>query len=212
MKDHIIICGYGVYGRRIEEALISKKIEHVVIDKDPHEDSEGYIKGDARKIDTLEKAGIKEAKAIVIAVGEDREAAFITLEARELNPSITIVAKAERLESIDKIYFAGADKVVSPSVTGARVLAQTAIKPYVAEFLDRVIFVKDYEIAQLKVTDESKLRKVKIGDSRPILKNISILGIFRDGEIIPSPPGDETILEGDYLILLGKSEELLALQ
>jgi|Deesub1362A_J573_1020465.scaffolds.fasta_scaffold02727_10 voltage-gated potassium channel len=212
MKNHIIICGYGYHGRRIAEALEKEKIPHVIIDLTAEDEKENLIKGDAKDEENLLKAGIKEAKEIVIAVSNDIDAVFISLLARNLNPDIRIVAKADRLDSMKKIYMAGANKVISPYVIGGRLLARAVAKPLVAEFFKRVTIAKDLEVAQVAIGAESKFAGKKIRDMDLASRGLAILAVYRAGELIPNPPADFLVEEGDHLIILGSNEEIMKLR
>ena len=50
--------------------------------------------------------------------------------------SVTIVARAYEEESIDKLYRAGADQVVSPNVSSAIRMASVLLRPSVVSFVD----------------------------------------------------------------------------
>ena len=212
MKNHTIVCGYGYHGRKIVEALEKAKIPHVVIDLAAEEERENLIKGDAKDEEVLLKAGIKKAKEILIAVSNDVDAVFISLLARSLNPNIRIVAKADRLESMKKIYLAGANKVISPYVIGGRLLARAVAKPLVAEFFQRITIAKDLEVAQIGIGEGSKFAGRRIRDMDLAARGLAILAVYRAGELIPNPPSDFRIEAGDHLIVLGSSEEIMKLR
>jgi voltage-gated potassium channel len=233
MKDHVIICGFGYNGKKIAKELDRQDVEYVVIEREKRLIEELYAgdektryvghgpdgKGTSKKIliedakseETLKAAGIADAKALLITVGDDAEVAFITLVARNLNPSLPIIAKANKLESMRKIYKAGATKVVSPSVIGGKMAARSAIKPLVAEFIDRITLMKDFEIAQFKIKKDSSFFKKKLKDLKLSSKNVSVLAIHHEGELIANPPPDSILNEEDTVVVLGPSEELRAI-
>jgi voltage-gated potassium channel len=225
MRDHVIICGYGYNGKKVAEQLQMKGIEHIIIEKDKNVLESLYegkkvkyisttaggskiIVGDAKDEEVLKEADIDKAKALLVTVGSDVEAAFISLMARTLNPSLTIVVKANKLESMRKIYQAGATKVVSPSVIGGKMIAEAAIRPLVAEFIDMITFTKDLDIAQLKVEKDSYFYHKKIQDLKLSEREVSILALYRGGNLQANPSADTTIEDDDVLILLGPSSEI----
>ncbi len=233
MKDHVIICGFGYNGKKVARELDRQEVEYVVIEREKslieelygsdaktmyvghtpggEETSKRVLVEDAKSEETLKKAGIEDAKALLIVVGKDAEAAFITLVARNLNPTLPIIAKANKLESMRKIYKAGATKVVSPSVVGGKMAARAAIKPLVDEFMDRVTLMKDFEIAQFKIDKDSSFYKRKLKDLKLSSNKVSILAIHHEGELIPNPPPDSRLEENDTIVVLGPSEELRAI-
>lgn len=227
MKDHVIICGFGYNGKKVAKELDRQRVEYAVIERekelledlyDPDSKSKYVsIKGETLKMvlvedakfeGTLKMVGIENAKALLITVGDDAEAAFITLIARHINPTIPIIAKANKLESMSKIYRAGATKVVSPSVIGGKMAARAAVKPLVAEFIDRVTFMKGFEIAQLKIDPSSDLYKKRLKDLKFSSKNISVLAVYHEGELIANPPPDTMLNEEDVIVVLGPGEKL----
>jgi voltage-gated potassium channel len=229
VKDHVIICGFGYNGQRVVEELKMQRIDYVIIEKNEEVLSSFYeagpqvlyknvaitngthrkiIKEDAKSEETLLKAGVLEAKAVLITVGSDAEAAFISLMARNLNPSVPIIVKAEKLESMRRIYQAGATKVISPSVIGGKMAARAAIKPIVADFIDRITFMKDFEIAKIQVSRDSGFYHKSIKDLKLSDSDVSVLAVHREGSLIHNPPPDTRLEEGDTLVVLGPSKEL----
>ncbi len=215
MKDHVIVCGFGYNGKKVARELQMQGVEYVIIEREKKIveelsgiDSKRIFIEDAKSEETLKGAGIENAKAILITVGTDAEVAFIALVARNLNPALPIIAKANKLESMRKIYRAGATKVVSPSVIGGKMAARAAIKPLVAEFIDSITFMKDFEIAQFKIDKDSNFYKRTLKDLKLSSKKVSILAIHHEGELIANPPLDAMLNEGDVIVVLGPGEEL----
>lgn len=215
MKDHVIVCGFGYNGKKVARELQRQGVEYVIIEREKKSveelsgvDSKRIFIEDAKSEETLKGAGIENAKAILITVGTDAEVAFIALVARNLNPALPIIAKANKLESMRKIYRAGATKVVSPSVIGGKMASRAAIKPLVTEFIDRITFMKDFEIAQFKIDKDSNFYKRTLKDLKLSSKKVSILAIHHDGELIANPPLDAMLNEGDVIVVLGPGEAL----
>ncbi len=215
MKDHIIVCGYGSIGRDVVRELMDKGVDLIVIDQDPERIKEleniglvGII-GDATKKETLEKAGIDDAKSLISVLREDASNAFVVLTARLLNPGIRIISKAEVLESIDKMYRIGASKVVSPQMIGGKMLAKSAVIPFVADFLDRITLMEDFEIVQFTIHKNSSakgrtLREVRFRE----ITGAFIIGIWKKGNLNTNPSPDEVLEEGSIILAMGTQEEL----
>ena len=136
-KNHFVLCGYGRVGsavfkqlqRRNQEAIIIER-DRNIIEKELWEEPEVLaIPGDATDEEILKSAGIKKARGIIIATGEDVDNLFITLTARELHPEIWIVARASKSENIKRLYRSGADKVISPETSGGEDIYFAAIQP-----------------------------------------------------------------------------------
>lgn len=134
MANHCILCGYGRVGSEVAKRLHGQKSDLVVIERDSHNAriamEKGYmvIQGDVLSEDTLRAAGVERAKTLIAAMGSDADNVFVTLTARGINPSLRVVARAEREESVKKLKQAGASEVVLPSVIGGKAMADTILQ------------------------------------------------------------------------------------
>ncbi len=218
LKKHYIICGYGRIGRIIAQELKSNGIPILVIDSDPESQNTldqhdmPYIIDDATSEDVLIEAGIERAKGLVAVVLSDADNLFITMTARGLKPDLFILARADEEHAQKKLLRVGADHVVLPYLMGGRKMAQTILRPAVADFLDLTIHDKNIElnIEELQVKKVSKLNGVTLVDSGIRQKmNVIIVGIRKkDGEMMFNPSFEARIEAGDILIALGQSSEL----
>ncbi len=217
LKDHCILCGFGRIGKNIYE-FIKDEIPVVVVEKNPRilkrleEQKILYVAGEAFDEEVLLKAGIKRAKSLIAVLGEDAQNVYVILTARNLNPSIYIVARAENPKVAKKLLHAGANKVLSPYVIGARKMALALLKPNVMDFMELASPELKYnlQIEEMVVIPGSPLAGKTIIESN-IRKhtNAIILAIKRaSGEMIFNPTPDTYIQEGDTLIVLGEKEDL----
>ncbi|WP_462272835.1 potassium channel family protein [Methanohalophilus sp.] len=124
---HIIVLGYGDVGKRIAEVLGENDIPFVIVDSKEdlfqRPDFE-YIVGNGTEEEVLKNAGIENASTVIICLNQDTDVIFATLISRGLNPESTIFSRANSVESIDKIYKAGADYVASLSIVAGQMLAK----------------------------------------------------------------------------------------
>jgi len=217
LSNHCIICGFGRIGKNIYD-FIKDEIPVVVIEKNPktlkrlEEKKILYVAGEAFDEEVLLKAGIKRAKSLVAVLGEDAHNVYVSLTARNLNPSIYIVARAENPKVAKKLLQAGANKVLSPYVIGARKMALALLKPNVMDFMEITSPELRYnlQIEEIVVLPNSPLTGKTIKESNIRQKtNAIILAIKRSsGEMIFNPSADTQIQDGDTLIVLGKKEDL----
>ncbi len=63
---------------------------------------------------------------------------FVCLSAKGLCPDLEVVARATDEEGISKLLKAGADHVISPTITGGSRMAAILLRPQVVSFLDVV--------------------------------------------------------------------------
>src|SRR3954451_24918904 len=89
LSDHYIICGYGRVGQQVARDLRGADASYVIVDDNPeHRDAEtgvGVRLILARPADdeSLRRAGIERARAVIACVDSDAENIFITPTARD---------------------------------------------------------------------------------------------------------------------------------
>ena len=142
MSKHIIVCGYGRYGREVVEHLSTHRIPFILIDRDSGKIEEIqkserkilYIQDDATHDEALVRARIHEADALITTFPDDTDNLFTVLSARQLNPNINIISAAKEPRTEKKIRMAGADHVIMPDRLGGFYMATIISKPSAVEF------------------------------------------------------------------------------
>lgn len=125
MRQHYIIAGGGRVGEEIVKDLYRRKKECIVIEKDEVKvnnlKKKGFfvIHGDVSEEAVLKEAGIKNARAIILAMPETEKNLLVTMIAKEINPSIEVYARADKPAFISKLKKAGAKIVVVPEIVAA---------------------------------------------------------------------------------------------
>ncbi len=221
LQDHIIICGAGRVGYNVITRLVMEKAPFVVIDKNEEitkrlmDEGILVINDDAIKDEVLIEAGIKKAKGLIAALAEDADNVFVTLTAKELNPNIIVVSRANADESKSKLIRAGADKVISPAVIGGRRMAISILKPVSVDFVETLIHKKDleFEIEEIITAGSSPLIGKRLLESQIKQQTgAMIVAIKRNEEIITNPGADQVIAKGDLLIAIGTRPQLAKLE
>jgi voltage-gated potassium channel len=218
IKDHYIICGYGRVGTSIVKALGSKSIELAIVEKDPDrvaklsEENILHIAGDATDEENLILAGIERARGLVTVLKTDSDNVFVTLSARQLNPGLFILARADEELSEKKMLAAGANVVVCPYRMGALRMAQTIMRPTVTDFLELTTSdaTRDIQMEEMPASPASKLIGVALMDSG-IRKNLDLIIVAvkkPSGDILFNPSAQTTIEAGDTVIAIGKLKDL----
>src|SRR4051812_355181 len=215
LKDHFILCGYGRVGTTVARELVHSKVESVVIDVNPNSverartDDMLVVAGDATQDSILEMAGVKHARGLITTTDSDANNVFVTLSARALNKDLFIVARANDEQTEAKLSQAGADRVVSPYSRAGRQIAEVAIRPRVADFLDFALSrgQLSFSIEEYEVTQNDQFAGQTVGDL--IARGIHTLAIAQgrqDYETNPAP--DRRLVAGDHLIVSGAADEL----
>jgi voltage-gated potassium channel len=221
LKNHYIICGYGRIGALVADMLREKGVAMVVIDNSEEAtrrlEAAGlyYVLGSATEDESLFAAGIDRARGLVATVSSDADNVYITLTAKGMRPDLIVIARATEPGSERKLRRAGADKVVSPYFIGARRIAQTVLRPSVADFVDLTFHSSDLALVmeEVVVGPHNELVGVSLKDSGLRQKlDLIILAIKKaDGRMIFNPPADTAIDRADTLIALGPHESMLKL-
>ena len=218
LKNHFIICGFGRIGRIICQELYEDNIEFVVIEQNASviEDiaAEKYLflEMDATSEEALMAAGILKAKGLVTAVNSDANNVFITLTAKGLRPDIFVLARSSEEKNEAKLNKAGATKVVSPYMIGARRMAHVLKRPTVVDFIDIATMGNRLGLIMEEALIDSKSRFTgkNLIDSR--LRQdfgVIIVAIKKlSGEMIFNPMPLETLEAGDVIVLIGKKDDL----
>ena len=104
LSGHAIICGFGRVGQMLVSDLALAKHELVVIDNSSQRIAEmqlaGHLTvlGSASEEPTLEAAGILCVRVLATVLPDDTANVFITLTARDMNPTIEIISRGIPLD------------------------------------------------------------------------------------------------------------------
>jgi Trk K+ transport system NAD-binding subunit len=105
-------------------SLTHRKLDYVIVERDPlYVDQAGkVVQGDAAAIETLERAGIREAPAVIITTNDDDTNVYLTILCRRLRPDIQIISRATLEQNVMTLHRAGADFVMSYASMGANAI------------------------------------------------------------------------------------------
>ncbi|WP_044747300.1 potassium channel family protein [Bacillus alveayuensis] len=217
LSGHIIVCGLGRVGEQVMQYLQDKQIPAVFIDQNEEIITQltfkkgNYVIGDATNDEILIKAGIKRASGLITTLPRDAENVFITLSAKELNPSLTIVTRAEKNESKDKLIKAGADKVITPHSISGKQMVLSILKPKSVDYVDMMLQVgkQEYGFEEIYLGSLSPIisKKIKEADIRKKY-GITVIAVIKGDQFISNPSADVELETNDRLIVFGSSEQL----
>ncbi len=218
MQGHVIVCGWGRVGREVARFLANGNTDLVVIDRDPGRlsgISYAHVCGDVADDETLLRAGLERAVALVAALDTDADNLYATVAAKSMRPEIKIIARARNNSSESKLARAGADRVVNPQLLGGDRMASFVTQPHVVDFVDVVMHdgTLEFRLEEVTLAADSALagktlRSAHLRDQTGAL----VLAIRRpDGHFVTNPSPEDTIEEADVLIGIGTAEQLEAL-
>ncbi len=218
LKNHYIICGYGRIGALVADMLREQNVDTVVLETSEditrrlEERGQHYVLGSATEDEGLIAAGIERAAGLVATVSSDADNVFIVLSAKQIMPNLFVIARATELGTERKLKRAGADKVVSPYFIGARRIAQTVIRPSVADFVDLTFHGGDMglQMEELELGEGAELAGLPLKDTGIRQQfNMIILAVKKaNGTMLFNPEADTIIEVGDTLITLGTHDSM----
>jgi voltage-gated potassium channel len=217
LEGHVILVGYGRFGRVVADQLKDDRHTLVVIEVNPELEPElarsglFYIIGSALDEAVLEAAGILHASEIVVATASDPDNVFISLSARGRNPAIRIHARAETEAGLRHLELAGADRVISSYHFSAYRIAAAIARPSVVDFLTLVLPGRNEEtsLEEVKVPPHSALIGMTITAIERANARLRVVGLKRGNDPISIIPDEQTtIAAGDLIVVLGARESL----
>ncbi|UPW01265.1 NAD-binding protein [Halorussus gelatinilyticus] len=186
----VLVAGMGVGGRAAYDAL-PEKVTATTIDRE--EGRHVDVVGDVRDPETLELAGIEDASALVVTVGDDSTAMLAVAIARTLTDDIEILVRVDGTEKSPTAFDAGADYVLSTQRVSARLLAREIRGEDVLTPLEQLRIVRTAAGAFAGRT----LAEASAETSAECV----FVGVERDGALVTD--GDATIADRDRLVVAG---------
>jgi voltage-gated potassium channel len=171
------------------------------------------VEGPPSEADTLRRANISAARALLACLDTDAETVFLVLSARELVPGLLIVAQATDPDAIDKLRKVGADHVVAPELIAGTRMASVALRPTALAFLD--VLTKPGEEAlrleEVTIPASSRWAGTTLADVKiPQRTNLLVMGVRHKAahdRFVFNPSARERLDAGDTLIVLGTPEQ-----
>ena len=210
MERPVLLCGLGRVGWRVLESLRGAGLPVVVIDlktepEDPRLGEARAFKGDCRRHELLEQAGIRNARGVVIVTSDDLVNISTALLARKLNPTARIVVRMFNQNLITR--FGGAVKntvALSVSALIAPVMALTAVT---GDALG-AFRLEDgpRQISELLVATDSELAGERIADLAFKHNFVPLVLVPASGSpvFLQALSGDRVLSPGDKLVVAGR--------
>jgi voltage-gated potassium channel len=221
LQHHVVLCGFGRFGRAVAEELVRGGERLVVIDTDPGTEPAlrqlgvPYLIGSALSDEILEQAGIARARALVVATGSDSDNVFITLSARERNPGLHIHARAESEAGLRRLRLAGAQQIVSAYQIGGTRMAASILRPAVVDFVElSTVGSGESEVAleEIRAAPATALVGRTIAELEAEQPRLRIVAVKHPGEAMRiAPDPTTTIRDDDLLVAFGDRASLESL-
>lgn len=212
LEGHVIICGHGRVGASAAEYFQENTADFVVVENSSEELKNlaelGYLflEGDGTREETLLRAGIKKASALLAVLNSDPDNLFVVLTARELNPMLKIIARIEHPTSESRILRAGADSIISPFVAAGKKVAKSLLGTTAQESVDGLIATTVVEnLNWLNVREKGQLVGETVRNAESLL-NMKVVGIRRKGRDVIYPELEIKLQLQDKLLVIAKED------
>ncbi|MDD5924279.1 MAG: Trk system potassium transporter TrkA [Clostridia bacterium] len=213
----VMILGASRTAYYLSKMLLSSGSSVKIIEKDPvpiyvmSRSLPGaiIIKGDSADRDLLIEEGLESVDAFISLTGMDEQNILLSYFAMQNNVP-KVVTKINRNEFISVADDLGLDSVVSPWKNISDILVRYArsMENSVGSNVERLykIMGGKAEALEFKVNTDFKYTNIPLKDIK-FKKNILIAGIIRNRKAI-IPSGDDVILAGDNVIVIGSGHRL----
>jgi monovalent cation:H+ antiporter-2, CPA2 family len=240
---HVVIVGYGVGGRTLAQVLLETKVPFLVLDLDGERVkralTEGVttLYGDCVQEQTLIRAGLKDARMIVLKISDYAITEKVVRLSRKINPQIKIMVRTRRTNQVEELKTAGADQVIPEEFETSieifsRVLRDYHIPNNIIEQQVELIRLEGYSMFRGLSLNSESLKKFsayltatltesylvledswacekKIGDINISARTGAvIIALVRKNKPIPNPDLNCIVMKGDIFILLGSHVQL----
>jgi len=209
MKQFVVI-GLGRFGTSVAKTLTDNGHDVLAIDKCEEcvDELVDYVthavEADATDETALSALGVNNFDTAVVSIGDNVHANILaTLILKEMGVP-EVVAKAQDNMHGKILSRVGADKVVFPERDmGERVARQLISK----NMLDYIDFAPDYSIVEIIAPSHMVGKTLQDLNFRKEY-NANVMAIRRGKNLNLAPGGQDKILEGDTLIIMGSNDQL----
>ena len=242
LHDHVVIIGGGRVGRFTAEFLQRLHLPAVLVELDyrrfeqARDAGAAAVFGDATQEVVLEAAQVARARLVLVTVPIISVTEAIIDKARQLNPKVRMVARAEGAEQLRHLQERGLAEVVQPELEAGLEMVRQALlhMDYGVTEVHRVSTQLRQEMYAPLFGDDSDYQKlVQLGaagqlfdftwvevspgsalDGHTIAElalrtrtGATIVGIMREGQMIANPSPTERLGAADLLAIAGNADQ-----
>jgi Trk K+ transport system NAD-binding subunit len=205
----ILVIGAGKVGQAVAAALKRKSWPVHAIDRTDAALAvvagvvDATVAGDAADRTVLERAGLLDARSVVLTTNDDAMNIYLAVYCRRLNPDLRIVSRITHGRNLEAIHRAGADFVLSYTTLGVGAV-MSLLRGHPPVLLGEGVEL--FTVPVPSVLSGRPLRDTAIG-SRTGLSVVAL----QHGDVLTAPLTSETLLPpGASLLMLGSDEQRAA--
>ncbi len=136
VRDHVIICGFGLSGRNIAGVLKANGTPYIILDlnaqavAEARKNGEPIYFGDCTSAHILLTVGIRQARVIVFVLSDPFATRRAIRAVRELNREIVILTRTKRVSDMDELWDQGSTEVIAEEFEATLELATRILRVY----------------------------------------------------------------------------------
>jgi len=209
----VIVCGLGRVGKRVLDYVRAAGLAAVVIEQklDAAALPPGVrgVAGDCRQADVLERAGVRNARGVLVCTSDDLVNIATALTVRGLSPEVRIVIRVFNQSLIGRLGQAISNIfALSVSALSAPLLAQTALT---GELLAAFPLPDGpRQIVSVTVADDSRILRRTVAEVADRYRCVPLAHLppEGDGQFLLDVRGDAQLAVGDRLVVCGEPRDL----
>lgn len=135
LSNHLVLVGHGRVGRFITAALAPKDCPVLIVEHNSdvvarlQAEGKAALAGNAADPELLHATNLPAARCLIVAIPDAFESGNVVQQARQINPGLTIIARAHSDEEIEHLRKHGATAVVMGENEIARAMLQLIPTP-----------------------------------------------------------------------------------
>lgn len=207
LRNHVILVGWNATTVVTHAELTTRGNHCVVIDEDKDfmemkAQGVSLVAGNAMDTDVLKKAGIGEAKAIILPIKNDENTAMISLKAKQMNRNIQIIASVKDEDNVDVVGHAGVTSPIPSSKINGLLLANAVDEKRVVDFIvDVSQETEGLDISQHVLEESKRIKDIPIGPGDKIIV------AYRKGKPFLDFTDQTKLDKGDWVLSLTYHEK-----
>lgn len=222
-KASTLIFGNNEYGIEIAKNVTSR-YEHITVFSLEDEISTKSDEFQVEKFDLSDDWSSLEGKynldesIAFCALGDEASNIFLIISLRSSFENLSIIALANNNEDANKMYMAGASKVIPLVETTAGIITDMIEKPIMTKVLHNILYEKsDLKISQIKI-DESSLFSGKYPSDIEWSRDhgVIVLSVMHEdmsSEFIYSTKAKHHVIKkGDIFVVVGYEKDIKAFE
>jgi CPA2 family monovalent cation:H+ antiporter-2 len=243
LTGHVVVAGAGRVGLSVTSALSQLGLPFVIVELDDRRAQHArdralpVVYGDATRPAVLRGAGLETARALLVTVPFAPDVRAIVKTARELQPGIPVVVRAEGPEAAEELRRLRVDEVVSPQAEAAIEMTTQALMRldlpaqqilHVAGRMRRerageaeasraphpfhkelVEVARQLDFQWVMLPPGSPMDGRRIGELRiRTVTGAVVVAVFHRGQLDANPEADYRLREGDLIAVIGTREQV----